>query len=338
MNKFLVTPYPQRPSTPWKLTIPQSVAGVRIRRFFKTEAEAWAEGPRIMETLRKGGTDALALSPAGMTMKSAVRDYVLSKATKSDNHRKKIERVTKALIEAFPGAVSAITPMAAARWFSMIEGSPTTRAGWHRYASGFFAWCVDMEILERNPMRRVESPRAEAKRSLISAKELAELLAEEMSDSLRAWFLLGAFGGLRSIEVARMRWEDIDPKADQILVRREVSKQSSGLPERIVDFTEPLKRRADFFKGKTGRIVTQKSLMIYKERAELVRRVHDEGRVPWSMFPENALRHSYATYHLARGQDAQKTAHQLGHSTPAMVLRVYAVPARRADWRAWWEL
>ena len=338
MNQFFVSPYPQRPATPWKLTIPQAVAGVRIRRFFHTEAEAWAEGPRILERLRKGGTDALALAPQGMSMRAAVRDYVASKAKKSDNHRQKIERVCAALIEAFPGAVAGVTPMAAARWFSTIEGSPTTRAGWHRYASGFFSWCVDMEIAERNPLRKVEAPRAESKRSLISAKELVAILDEEMSDGLRAWFLLGAFAGLRSIEVARMRWEDVDARAGQIEVRREVSKQSSGLPERIVDFTEPLKKRADFFNKRSGQIVPEHSLRLYRERMRLVEGLAERGELPWTKFPENALRHSYATYHLARGQDAQKTAHQMGHSTSAMVERVYAVPARKADWRAWWRI
>lgn len=338
MTKFYVSEYPQRPGTPWKLTVPEGVAGRRIRRFFATEAEAWAEGPKLIETLQQRGLEALAERPQGMSMRAAVRDYVRSKSGKSQVHLVKIEQVTKSLLEAFTGSVSSVTPMAAARWFAKIEGAPTTRAGWHRYASGFFAWCVDMDLIEKNPMRRVDAPRAEAKRSLVSAKEMRAILDEDMSDELRAWFLLGAFAGLRSIEVRRMLWEDIEAKTKQVLVRREVSKQSSGLPERIVDFTEPLKKRCDFFKDKKGQIVPPGSLRIYREREKLIERLCEEGKLPWSKFPENALRHSFATYHLARGQDAQKTAHQLGHSSVAMVLRVYAVPARRADWRAWWRV
>ena len=335
--RYFVTPHTARPGL-WKLEVPASVAGRRIKRFFHSEAEAWAEGPKLIETLQKGGTDALTQAPTGMSMKAAVRDYVNTKAKLSQNHRQKIERVTGMLLESFSGPVASVSPMMAARWFAKLEGSPTTRAGWHRYASGFFAWCVDMEVIERNPFRRVEVPRPESKRSLVTAKELAAILDEEMSDGLRAWFLLGAFGGLRSIEVARMRWEDIDAAAGQIEIRREVSKQSSGLPERIVDFTDPLKKRAKFFNKKKGEIVPANSLRLYRERAALMQRLCEEGKIPWSKFPENALRHSFATYHLAKGQDAQKTAHQLGHSSVAMVLRVYAVPARKADWRAWWRV
>ena len=273
-------------------------------------------------------------------MRSAIRDYIATKSKSSQDHRSKIERVCGKLLEAFEGPVANVTPLKVGKWFDSVEGSPTTRAGWHRYASGFFAWCVDMELIERNPLRRIRAPKAEAKRSLITAAEMATILAADMSDPLRAWFLLGGFAGLRSIEVRRMRWEDVDAAGGEIEIRREVSKQSTGLPERIVDFTEPLTKRAAFFLDtkKRGLILPPDSLRIYAERHALILRLHEEGKLPWSQFPENALRHSFATYHLGRGQDAGKTAHQLGHSTTAMVKKVYAVPSRRADWRAWWAV
>lgn len=338
--RYFVTPHTARPGT-WKLEIPASVSGSRIKRFFKTEAEAWAAGPALLEALQKTGTEGLReKDQGGLSMRSAIRDYVATKAKSSEEHKSKVERVCGKLLEAFDGPVANVTPIKAGKWFDSVEGSPTTRAGWHRYASGFFAWCCDMELIDRNPLRRIRAPKAEAKRSLVTAGEMATILAEEMSDELRAWFLLGGFAGLRSIEVRRMRWEDIDAARGEIEIRREVSKQSTGLPERIVDFTEPLTRRAAFFVGdkKKGLILPPASLRIYAERQALILRLHEVGKVPWSQFPENALRHSYATYHLGRGQDAGKTAHQLGHSTTAMVKRVYAVPSRRADWRAWWAV
>jgi integrase len=62
------------------------------------------------------------------------------------------------------------------------------------------------------------------------------------------------------------------------------------------------------------------------------------AKLGWDGFPENSLRHSFATYHLARCKSAPLTAFQMGHSSPAMVQRVYAVPAARADEKAWWEI
>jgi integrase len=167
---------------------------------------------------------------------------------------------------------------------------------------------------------------------------MVALFEATMTDELRAWFLLGAFAGLRSIEVRRMRWEDIDAEAGEIFIGLDVSKQSSGLPQRIVDFTEPLTRRAEFFKGRTGHIVPPKSLRLYREREKLIARMHKEKKLPWPALPDNVLRHSFATYHLADCKDPQKTAHQLGHSSAKMVREVYAVPARRSNAQAWWSI
>lgn len=69
-------------------------------------------------------------------------------------------------------------------------------------------------------------------------------LDSDMPDDIRALMLLGGFAGLRTIEVARMNWEDIQPK--QIHVRSDVSKQHEGMLERIVDMTEPLQKRTAF--------------------------------------------------------------------------------------------
>ncbi len=67
----------------------------------------------------------------------------------------------------------------------------------------------------------------------------------EMIDRLLGSFLLGAFARLKSVEVRRNRWEDMDARTWQIKLLREARKQSSRLPERIVNFTEPLKRNLD---------------------------------------------------------------------------------------------
>jgi hypothetical protein len=121
-------------------------------------------------------------------------------------------------------------------------------------------------------------------------------------------------------------------KAGQIWVRPEVSKQHHGMMDRIVDFTEPMVRREKFFTGKKGRIVPGSARTHYEERRRMA------AKLGWDGFPENALRHSFATYHLARCKSAPLTAFQMGHSSPAMVQRVYAVPAARADEKAWWEI
>jgi len=51
---------------------------------------------------------------------------------------------------------------------------------------------------------------------------------------------------------------------------------------------------------------------------------HAWGTHSW---PANALRHSFATYHLGQCGNPGTTAFQMGHTNPAMVQRAHAVPA-----------
>jgi integrase len=55
-------------------------------------------------------------------------------------------------------------------------------------------------------------------------------------------------------------------------------------------------------------------------------------------WPVNALRHSFASYHLARGQNAAQTSLQLGHAESAILFRHYRelVTAEAAE--AFWQI
>ena len=91
-------------------------------------------------------------------------------------------------------------------------------------------------------------------------------------------------------------------------------------------------KRRKFFEKKKGRIVANSMEALHERRRKVAL------ALGWEGWPDNALRHSFATYHLGRCGNAGLTGYQMGHTSPAMVQRVYAVPAVRADWRAWWRI
>jgi integrase len=328
---YSVTFDPTRKTSPWKVSIPKNVAGRRLRYFFQTEAMAWSEAEAIIAKLRKGGTDSLA-PVDGPTMEQAVKMFVPLYEKSSKSHREKVEKVCRWLERDFRCPIRSVSPMMMVQWFAKIPGSDTQRATVYRYVRLFFNKCVKLQLLEKSPFLAVDCPRARSRKGILNADEMRALLDAEMSDSMRASILLGGFAGLRSIEVQRMDWADIDVKAGQVYVRPEVSKPHDGMMDRIVDFTEPITRRKKFFAGKKGRIVPRSARAFYEERRRLA------AKLGWDGFPENSLRHSFATYHLARCKSANLTAFQMGHSNSAMVQRVYAVPAARADEKAWWRI
>lgn len=330
-SAFIVSPYPARPSAPWKLEIKASFAGKKIRRFFRNEQEAFEEGARMVSLIREKGTQGLK-EEAGLTVAQAATLWARSVDAQSKSHRDKVAAMEVALMRQFRGRLDEVMPLDVDRWLRELGRTETSKAMWFRYARMFFRWCYRMRFIDRSPLDGLRPPRATPGRNILTAEQMKELLAAPMGDDVKALVLLGAFAGLRTVEVARMNWEDIDPKAKQIHVRPEVSKQHDGLLERVVDMTEPLVKRRKFFEKKKGRIVTSSMEALHERRRKVAL------ALGWEGWPDNALRHSFATYHLGRCGNAGLTAYQMGHTSPAMVQRVYAVPAVRADWKAFWRI
>jgi len=313
------------------LEIKASFAGKKIRRFFRNEQEAFEEGARMVSLIREKGTQGLK-EEAGLTVAQAATLWARSVDAQSKSHRDKVAAMEVALMRQFRGRLDEVMPLDVDRWLRELGRTETSKAMWFRYARMFFRWCYRMRFIDRSPLDGLRPPRATPGRNILTAEQMKELLAAPMGDDVKALVLLGAFAGLRTVEVARMNWEDIDPKAKQIHVRPEVSKQHDGLLERVVDMTEPLVKRRKFFEKKKGRIVTSSMEALHERRRKVAL------ALGWEGWPDNALRHSFATYHLGRCGNAGLTAYQMGHTSPAMVQRVYAVPAVRADWKAFWRI
>ena len=55
-------------------------------------------------------------------------------------------------------------------------------------------------------------------------------------------------------------------------------------------------------------------------------------------WPENGLRHSYASYHLAHFKDANRLALELGHGTTQMLFAHYRELARPEDAKRYWKI
>jgi integrase len=157
------------------------------------------------------------------------------------------------------------------------------------------------------------------------------LLDLELPDHVRALLLLGGFAGLRTEEVARMDWSHVNTNSGQIHVPPGAMKDSGGFDQRIVDFTEPLTRRKEWLAEQKGKIIPVALETLHTHR----RRACAPVLAEW---PDNCLRHSFATYHLGKAKNAGLTSYQMGHTSSAMVQRVYSVPATLADWQAWWAI
>jgi len=225
-----------------------------------------------------------------------------------------------------------VTPREIDAWLDKIENT-NSRNGYFGYTRAFFNWAEKLDIIQKNPMAKMDAPPTQPARNILTISQMQEILraGPNMERGMFAAFLMAAFAGLRTAEIARMNWEDIDLDREQIDVRHAKAKPGD-FGERMVDFTEPLQRRKEWLTG-TGKITFGDDQDLSRARLPIVKVL-----LRWPEWPSNCLRHSFATYHLARCLNPSLTAYQMGHTSPQMVRKVYAVPARRVVADEWWAL
>jgi integrase len=305
--------------------------GKRLRKFFPAEELAWAEGAKLTAQVTEKGTASLTTPEGGLTVSAAVRMFVNEAEPQSKSHEQKLQIFERAFPAAFKGRVADIEPVALRKWIKARSDNGNTQAMYFRYARMFFGYLKANRLIADNPMGGVPAPKTKPGRNILTPAQMKALLDLDLPGHVRALLLLGGFAGLRTEEVERMAWENINTKTGQIHVVPGAMKDSGGFDQRIVDFTEPLKRRKAWIAKQKGKIIPVASETLHTHRRRACAPVLTE-------WPDNCLRHSFATYHLARAKNAGLTAYQMGHTSSAMVSRVYAVPAALADWRAWWNI
>jgi integrase len=304
--------------------------GKRLRKFFPSEELAWGEGAKLTARVTEKGIQSLH-NPDGLTVKAALRMFTNEQEPESKSHEQKLAIFEKSFGKAFSGAVGDIEAGGLRRWVKGRSANGNTQAMYYRYARMFFRYLAANRLIPHDPMPAVPTPKTKPRRDILTPAQMKALLALDLPDHVRALLLLGGFAGLRTEEVERMDWDHVNTKSGQIHVPPGVMKDSGGFDQRIVDFTEPLRRRRAWLAKQKGKIIPVASETLHTHR----RRACAPVLAKW---PDNCLRHSFATYHLGRAKNAGLTAYQMGHTSSAMVQRVYAVPAALADWRAWWAL
>ena len=73
-------------------------------------------------------------------------------------------------------------------------------------------------------------------------------------------------------------------------------------------------------------------------KRSIVARRKTRDAIGLKTWPANALRHSFASYHLAEFKNAAATATELGHTSPAMLYKHYRELVRPDAAAHWWQI
>lgn len=210
------------------------------------------------------------------------------------------------------------------------EWQPRTRQHYRGAVSMIFDYAKRKDYLEPDKDHQAEKTEVirvnDAKLESWSVEDMALILKHATKRTI-PWIVLGAFAGIRSSEIERMNWEDIDWSSNLILVKGKLvgGSKSRANNDRAIAMTANLKAWLIPFRTYKGNILKSLGVGdinkdIYHALGEVINKIQKEK--PLFNWKQNANRHSFATYYLAMTGDASTTALAMGNS-PTMLLRRY---------------
>lgn len=332
--------------TPWVATIEGK------RRFFKTEADrdaaakaAEGDRPDIKLTNREyavwewcrhqlpPGTDMkhvvswylahVKVDPR-MSLSGAVEEYLKEKVNlgRRPRYLNRMKQILNRILREAPDQkLALITPS----WVEQLcrsLGTPNVQAGARGHLSMCLAWCVKRGWLTDNPAeaRKVTLERpARPVPEFLSVPDAQTVLDVGLANpDLLAAFAIQMFMGVRTSEITQLSWTDL-AMGTHLNIPASIAKTGyrrviDWWPSNLTACLEPVAR-------KIGPIAP----VNYDGRR--VRAMRAAGIT----LPNNAFRHSYATYGVALHQEAGKVALMLGHHDANLIHRHYRAYTDKAS-------
>jgi len=347
-----------------KWVVDGSMNGKRVRRFFATKQEAetycamkntellnkgieGAQFPTSLRIMAQEGAEQL--KPFGKTIADAVDHYhrYLEANQRSCTAQRCVDELLKTkradgkskrylndlayrlgrFAMAFPNQMlSTITTAQIDDWLRVLDLSPQSRQNFRRVTYSLFEFAMSRGYAVENPVGKTARVRVVGTApGILTVSETARLL-EAASPDILPCLAIGAFAGLRRAELERLDWSEVDFESGLIQVKAEKSKTAQ---RRFVPLQPNLREWLLPLRQHKGNVMPED----FRRQFEAVREA--AGIMKW---PDNALRHSFASYHLAHFKNAASTALELGHHDSRVTFAHYRELVKPKEAARYWQI
>lgn len=329
-----------------RVSVGIGTSGKRLRKaFYGATRKEVAEKMTSFNRLHAG---AKWVEPTAMTVQNLAMDWLDNRhSNKSPTTKARREVIVRLHILPNLGMVKLqqLRPLHIQRMIDKLrpKGAWTQKMAYDCVHT-IIAYAIRMQYLGSNPAAAIDPPKPDQKKpAIFSDDEIKKILEASKGRRLHALFVLAACTGMRQGELLGLSWPEVDLVAGLVHVRKSLAEvrgkftlkdpkskagqRSINIPEfaigALADHKKAmLKEGRDLRKGPV--FVSRKGTFIQK--SNLIRYVWDllieEAGV--TRRPFQALRHSHASCLLRNGTNIRAVAERMGHSDPAMTLRVYA--------------
>lgn len=287
---------------------------------------------------RRQGRAFLQATNRSCTAKQLVDEIVAAKTADGASKRYlgDLRNRLKKFADAFDGKpVAKITTMEIDQFLRGLVDSetgklvaPTTRNNFRRILNVAFNFACDRGYCATNPAAKAAKAKViEAAAGILSVDETIRLL-NHAPEKLIPYIAIAAFAGLRRAELERLDWKEIDLQSRLIEVTASKAKSAR---RRFVKIKPNLLQWLKPHLQAQGAVAPDG----YRELLDKARKA--AGIHEW---PNNALRHGFASYYLAHFRKAgvAELALEMGHTNANLVFQHYRELVKPADGKRYWNI
>jgi len=218
-------------------------------------------------------------------------------------------------------------------WINDDEWGMRTRINYLTKLSQLYRYALRRPVkwVDSNITEMIDRPNVEdTKPENFTVEQAKALLDNANQFGFLPYIALGLFAGLRSAEMLRLNSKKIIFENKIIKIGADVAKKRAqrnvDMHPALLAWLEPCVETLK----KGGAIVDEngfrKNKVLLLEAAKIEK------------WPENGLRHSFASYHLAEFNNSDSTAFQMGHRSTELVHRYYKALVLKTEAEKFWNL
>jgi integrase len=248
----------------------------------------------------------------------------------------------KGQLERFAGAfeinISEVSTKAIQSWLDKLTVAGRTKRNYLKVLHSLFGFAIRQKYLPKEAMdevKAVQAPKEDAGEiEIFSPVEMGEILAVATPEMI-PWLAVGAFAGLRSAEIERLDWREVNLAERYIEIKASKAKTAA---RRLVPITDNLAQWLTPYAKECGSIIQGVCWEQIPQLVERVNRKRLEAKASATFaWKHNALRHSFCSYRLAMIKNTAQVALEAGN-TPKIIFKHYRQLVTESGATKWFSI
>jgi integrase len=252
------------------------------------------------------------------TVRQVVDEMLATKraAKLSEVHLRDLDSRLGRFADAFQMNIGGVSSTMLQAWLDAMKASGRTKQNYVRAIGSLFRFGSARRYLPKDAIEEVEAiQQAKADNGeieIFTPSEFAEILNTARPEMV-PWLAIGGLAGLRSAEIARLDWSEVNLKERHIEITAAKAKTAA---RRLAPITDNLAAWLAQYAKPAGKVTGFESWwnQIPKFVEEINRVRHERGNTAKFVWKHNGLRHSFCSYRLASIKNAAQVALEAGNS------------------------